>query len=171
MRNVITVLIFLLIGYTGLAQDPDLEGFLDEGTMDEAVVTEEGTQTLILDNTRSKIGRDFYETFFQHYAELPKLTGLPTPGDSSRSIVPNLELDLTAFVVTIDELPAFGIGTTILVVSLNDQVIWQNYVQIRADILELYAFNAAEVINQYVINYQDVQNQLGNEDQQGSGLF
>ncbi|OZI07651.1 hypothetical protein BWI93_13530 [Siphonobacter sp. BAB-5385] len=171
MRNVITVLIFLLMGYTGLAQDPDLEGFLDEGTMDEAVVTEEGTQTLILDNTRSKIGRDFYETFFQHYAELPKLVGIPFPSDSSRSIVPNLELDLTAFVVTIDELPAFGIGTTILVVSLNDQVIWQNYVQIRADILELYAFNAAEVINQYVINYQDVQNQLGNEDQQGSGLF
>lgn len=171
MRNFITLLIFLLIGYTGLAQDPDLEGFLDEGTMDEAVVTEEGTQTLILDNTRSKIGRDFYETFFQHYAELPKLVGIPLPGDSSRSVGPNLELDLTAFVVTIDELPAFGIGTTIIVVSLNDQVIWQNYVQIRADILELYAFNAAEVINQYVINYQDVQNQLGNEDQQGSGLF
>ncbi len=171
MRLLFFLILFLTMGLTGFAQDPELEGFLDEGTMDEAVVTEEGTQTLILDNTRSKIGRDFYELFFQHYAELPKMPGLPVPTDSTRTIEPNLELGLTAMVVTIDELPAFGVGTSIIVVSLNDQIVWQNYVQIRADVLELYAFNAAEVINQYVINYQDVQNQLDNEDQLGSGLF
>lgn len=153
------------------AQDPDLDGKLIEGTMNEAVVAEEGTETLLLDQTRSKIGRDFYDAFFRHYAELPKAPGLPAPTDSTRRIEPNLELDLTAFVVTIEELPAFGVGTTVIVVSLNDQVIWQNYVQARAETLEAYAFDAAELLNQYVINYQDVQNQLESADQRGSGIF
>lgn len=162
---------FVLTSLTGRAQDPDLEGVLDEGTLTEAVVTEEGTETFLLDNTRSKIGRDFYEAFFRHYSELPKGVGLPAPTDSTKRVEPNLELDLSAFVITIDELPAFGIGTTVMVVSLNDQIIWQNYVQARADILESYAFNAAELLNQYVINYQDVQNSLGSEDQRGSGIF
>jgi curli production assembly/transport component CsgE len=161
----------LLLGYGSYAQDPDLEGRLEETIMDETVVQEEGTQTLMLDQTRSKIGRDFYEAFFRHYAELPKAPGLPVPTDSTRRIEPNLELDLTAFVVTIEELPAFGVGTTVIVVSLNEQVIWQNYVQARPDILEAYAFDAAELINQYVINYQDVQRSLENDDQRGSGIF
>jgi hypothetical protein len=161
----------LLFGYGSYAQDPDLEGRLEEAVMDETVVEQEGTQTLMLDQTRSKIGRDFYEAFFKRYAELPKAPGLPVPTDSTRRIEPNLELDLTAFVVTIDELPAFGVGTTVIVVSLNEQVLWQNYVQARPDILEAYAFDAAELINQYVINYQDVQRSLENDDQRGSGIF
>lgn len=164
----LTVL-YLLLGFGAFAQDPELEGRLEEGVVDETVVTEEGTQTLLLDQTRSKIGRDFYEVFFRHYAELPKAPALSAPTDSTRRI--ELKLDLTAFVVTIEELPAFGIGTTVIVVSLNDQVLWQNYVQTRADTLETYAFDAAELINQYVINYQDVQNQLDNADQRGTGIF
>lgn len=170
MKQLLLILL-LLTGFGALAQDPELEGRLEESVMDETIVEEEGTQTLMLDQTRSKIGRDFYEAFFRRYAELPKAPGLPMPTDSTRRIEPNLELDLTAFVVTIDELPAFGVGTTVIVVSLNDQVLWQNYVQARADILEAYAFDAAELINQYVINYQDVQNQLENADQRGTGIF
>ncbi|WP_461065428.1 CsgE family curli-type amyloid fiber assembly protein [Spirosoma horti] len=139
--------------------------------MNEAVVAEEGTQTLLLDNTRSKIGRDFYEAFFRHYAELPKAVAPLAPADTVTKITPNLELDLNAFIVTIDELPAFGIGTTIISVTLNDQLIWQNYVQTRQEIIEAYAFNAAEIINQYVVNYQEVQRSLESEDQKGSGIF
>lgn len=162
-----------LLGITlaTFAQDPDLEGRLEEGTMTEVVLEEEGTETLLLDNTRSKIGRDFYETFFRHYAELPKAIGPNFPTDTTKKIGPNLELDLNAFVVTIDELPALGVGTSIISVSLNDQLIWQNYVQIRQDILELYAYSAAETINQYLLNYQDVQRSLESEDQRGSGIF
>ncbi len=166
------VLIFLLVlGQQAVAQDPDLEGKLEEGTMTELVVTEEGTETLLLDNTRSKIGRDFYEAFFRHYAELPKGPGLPVPTDSTRRPEPKLELDLNAFLVTVDELPTFGSGTSIISITLNDQLIWQNYVQIRQDMLEAYAFDAAELLNQYVINYKDVQQSLENEDQRGSGVF
>lgn len=173
---------FLLIALLGAgsvtwAQDPDLdEGQLIEETLTEAVLTEDGAETLLLDNTRSKIGRDFYEAFFRHYAELPKAAATPdalvlTPTDSTAKITPKLELDINAFIVTIDELPAFGIGTTIISVTLNDQLVWQNYVQIRQDIIEAYAYNAAEVINQYVLNYQEVQRSLQSEDQSGSGIF
>jgi UDP-galactopyranose mutase len=163
--------LFIFMGYTGWAQDPDLEGKLVEETMNEAVLTEDGTETLILDNSRSKIGRDFYEAFFRHYAELPKATSLAALADTTQKVTPNLELDLNAFIVTIDELPAFGIGTTIISITLNDQLIWQNYVQARGDVIESYAFNAAEVANQYVLNFQEVQRSLESEDQKGSGIF
>lgn len=163
--------LFLCIGHSGWAQDPDLEGQLTEETLDEAVVTEEGTETLLLDNSRSKIGRDFYDAFFRHYAELPKAVAPLAPADTVRKVTPNLELDLNAFIVTIDELPAFGVGTTIISVTLNDQLIWQNYVQTRSDVIEAYAFNAAEIVNQYVVNYQEVQRSLESEDQKGSGIF
>lgn len=168
---VLSIFGLLMTSHSGRAQDPDLEGKLDEETMNEAVLSEEGTQTLLLDNSRSKVGRDFYDVFFRHFAELPKAAGAPVPTDSTRKVEPTVELDLNAFIVTIDELPAFGIGTTIVIVSLNDQIIWQNYVQARPEIIEAYAFDAAELINQYVINFQDVQRSLESEDQRGTGVF
>ncbi|MBC8155019.1 MAG: hypothetical protein H7Z72_19165 [Bacteroidetes bacterium] len=174
MNRLLYLLLGLLLatGYTSRAQDPDLEGILVEETMDEAIVGEEGTETLLLDNTRSKIGRDFYDAFFRHYTELPKATTPRLPTDTTaRKVTHNLELDLDALIVTIDELPAFGVGTSIISVTLNDQVIWQNYVQARQDVIEAYAINAAEIINQYVLNYQEVQRSLESEDQKGSGLF
>ena len=162
----------LMMSIAGRAQDPDLEGKLEEEAMNEAVLTEDGTQTLLLDNSRSKIGRDFYDAFFRHYADLPKSAGpLLMPADTAQKVGAPTELDINAFIVTIDELPAFGIGTTIISVTLNDQLIWQNYVQTRQDIIEAYAQNAAEIVNQYVVNYQDVQRQLESEDQRGSGIF
>lgn len=173
MNALRAIFLALLIGITSIsyAQDPELEGKLDEETMNEAVVTEEGTETLLLDNTRSKIGRDFYEAFFRHYAESPKAVTSVAPADTTLKITPNLELDINAFIITVEELPAFGIGTSIISVSLNDQLIWQNYIQARQDVLELYAYNAAEVINQYVLNYQEVQRSLESDDQKGSGIF
>ncbi|AQG80864.1 CsgE family curli-type amyloid fiber assembly protein [Spirosoma montaniterrae] len=173
--NVLRIFLFaglLLTGFFCQAQpDPELDGQLIEETMSEAVLTDEGTETLLLDNTRSKIGRDFYDAFFRRYAELPKAISPLMPADTTQKIGPNVELDVNAFIVTIDETPAFGVGTTIISVTLNDQVIWQNYVQFRAEVIELYAFNAAEVANQYVLNYQDVQRSLESEDQRGSGIF
>ena len=178
MRQLRSLLIVLLsvLSVAAWAQDPDLEEKLVEETLNEAVINEEGTETLLLDNTRSKIGRDFFEAFFRHYAELPKATTPLILADSTVKVTPdkvtaNVELDINAFIVTIDELPAFGIGTSIISVSLNDQLIWQNYIQARQDILETYAFNAAEVVNQYVVNYQEVQRSLESDDQRGSGIF
>ncbi|AUD05187.1 CsgE family curli-type amyloid fiber assembly protein [Spirosoma pollinicola] len=170
LRSIVFMALTLL-SVAASAQDPELEGKLEEDMLTETVIAEEGTETLLLDNTRSKIGRDFYEAFFRHYVELPKAISPAALADSTVKITPNLELDINAFIVTIDELPALGIGTSIISVSLNDQLVWQNYVQIRQEVLELYAFNAAEIVNQYVLNYQEVQRSLENEDQKGSGMF
>lgn len=166
----------LLVGLFSLAawaqQDPELEGTLEEEPLSEVVLTEEGTETLLLDNSRSKIGRDFYEAFFRRYAELPKAANpLLAPGDTTAKVTPNLELDINAFIITIDELPAFGVGTSIISVSLNDQLIWQNYIQARQEILESYAYGAAELLNQYVVNYQEVQRSLESDDQKGTGIY
>lgn len=175
LRHGLLTLLFGLLSLVAWAQqDPELEGKLEEEPLSEVVLTEEGTETLLLDNTRSKIGRDFYEAFFRHYADLPKAANpllALTPGDTTAKVTPNLELDINAFIITIEELPAFGAGTSIISVSLNDQLIWQNYIQARQDILEAYAFGAAELINQYVVNYQEVQRSLESDDQKGSGIY
>jgi UDP-galactopyranose mutase len=171
LSSLLTLILGLLC-LSALAQDPELEGKLEEEALSEAVITDEGTETLLLDNTRSKIGRDFYEAFFRHYAELPKGgTPLLAPADTTAKVTSNVELDINAFIVTIEELPALGVGTSIISVSLNDQVVWQNYIQLRQDVIESYAFNAAEVVNQYVVNYQEVQRSLESDDQRGSGIF
>ena len=173
LRSGLLIVIFGMFSMVAQAQqDPELEGKLEEEALTEVVLSEEGTETLLLDNTRSKIGRDFYEAFFRHYAELPKAVNpLLALGDTTAKVTPNLELDINAFIITIEELPAFGVGTSIISVSLNDQLLWQNYIQARQDILESYAFNAAELINQYVVNYQEVQRSLESDDQKGSGIF
>ncbi len=168
------------------AQDPDSDSGIDQELMTETALAEEESETLLLDNSRSKIGRDFYDAFFRQFAALPKAPPallLPTdttartrpPGTpavrQSERAKPTTEQDINAFVVTIDELPAPGIGTALLSVTLNDQVIWQNYVQLRQELIEAYALNAAETLQQYILNYKDVQQQLGSEDQQGTGLY
>ena len=178
MKTFRYLLFALLMGaaLTGWSQDPDLDdGKLVEETLDESIVTEDGTQTLMLDNSRSKIGRDFYDAFFRFYAQLPK-TAVPVipaeaKADTTAKVTPNVDLDLNAFVLAVDEMPVFGIGSALISVTLNDQIIWQNYVQIRQEIIEANAQNAAELANQYVLYYQEIQQQLDSEDQKGSGIF
>lgn len=149
----------------------------DEGTLSETVTADEDSETLLLDNSRSKIGRDFYDIFFREFAALPKnpapaLLPLTPAGKPDALARPTLEgSEITAFVVTLDELPAAGIGTAQLSITLNDQLIWQNYVPLRQDVIEAYARNAAETLSQYILNYKDVQQQLGSEDQQGTGIY
>ena len=60
----LTSLSFALLGSPAFGQDPDVEGMGDlDAVLQEEMLTEQGAESLLLDNTRSKIGRDFYETF------------------------------------------------------------------------------------------------------------
>ena len=72
-------------------QDPDVAGLegLDDMLREEASIEKEGTtSTLLLDNTRSKIGRDFYEIFYRAFNEAapppPFWWRTPPAGQSKR---------------------------------------------------------------------------------------
>ena len=156
----------MVIGSPAFGQDPDVDGMGDlNAVLQEEMLTEQGAESLLLDNTRSKIGRDFYETFYKAYV------GAPASADTSQLARKPLEFELDLFLIVIEELPSVsGIGN-IVSVSVNDQLLWQQFVQARQDIVEEYALNAVETIRQYIISYKDTQLQLNSDDQSGSGIF
>ncbi|GAB4027938.1 CsgE family curli-type amyloid fiber assembly protein [Spirosoma gilvum] len=162
------LLILLSAGsYLSYAQDPNSKRLL-QAILNESAKVHEHTETLILDNSQSKIGRDFHDAFFQHFAEVSQTETQP---DSAQVAPSDADNTTNTFIITINELPALRVGTTILTVTLNEQIIWQNYVQARSEIIELLATNAAEVVREYILNYQEIQQQLSNQEQRGNGIF
>lgn len=169
------LLLFSLNSLEGFAQAQDI-GLIDnsplEGVLKEGLFLEEGNEGLILDNTRTKVGRDFYEIFYTKWAENP--IGIPTesPGDTTFTNQKKPEIfNENELLVTIEELPTPNVGTTLIAISINDQLLWQQFLQARLDVIEALAQNAVEAVRQYMASYQEIQAQMGSEDQVGSGIF
>ncbi|MGB3587652.1 MAG: CsgE family curli-type amyloid fiber assembly protein [Tunicatimonas sp.] len=104
---------------------------------------------LIVDETITKAGRDFYELFFQQWT---------TP------------VSTISYSLFIRERPMNGLGSQI-VVYINETEIFNRAAQPRYDVVEALAKHAVSIAYQYVQNYESIVQQLGNEDQQGSGIF
>lgn len=157
------------------AQDPGLDNELDlKGALQEEAVSELSTQSLLLDNTRSKVGRDFFETFYRTYnqAQAPGAAPVMLPDTTAgQAMSKPLELELDVFLITIDELPASSGMGSIISVSVNDELLFQQFVQNRLDVIEELAMLVAQSIKEYVINYDATQRQLINEDGQGTGIY
>lgn len=169
MKQLFIIFFTLLFGLSSaLAQEAEpgeeqeFNGVLMEQTLLETAEIEQGSRSLIVDNTRSKIGRDFFDLFYQRWTSMPS--------DTSQAGRRAAELDPTEYLITIDELPTIGIGT-LLNVSINDQLVWQAILQARYELIEENAFGASDYIFQYVLYYQDIQNQLGTADQVGTGIY
>ncbi|ADB40706.1 hypothetical protein Slin_4728 [Spirosoma linguale DSM 74] len=160
-----TILFMLLCGSLAFAQNPASEEDMESLAIDERL-SEQGPQTLILDNSRTKIGREFYDSFFREFV-LPAPT---TPADSSGLSKKAQDLETDSWVITIEELPSTSATSNIISVSINDELIWQQFVQVRIDLIEDYALNAVETLRQYIISYEQTQQQLQTEDQKGTGL-
>lgn len=163
-------------------QDPDVPGLegIDDMLREEAGIEKEGsTSTLLLDNTRSKVGRDFYEIFYRAFNEAapagPVLVAQPplaNPSDTAKVVVEKpLDFELDVFLITIDELPANSGTGSIISVTINDELVFQQFIQNRLDTIEEFALLTAQGVRQYVDTYAETQRQLGNEDQRGTGMY
>lgn len=163
MKTII-VFLFVLIPFLASAQDPDSGDELDlNGILVEYASGEAGGTSLVLDNSRTKVGRDFYDLFYKYW------TALPTQADTCQqhSLVP---MDaLGDVVIMVEELPSPGTANQIMI-TIDDQPVWQQFVQARYDLLETDARYAVEVVRQYLAIYQETQQQLGSQDQKGSGI-
>lgn len=104
---------------------------------------------LIMDETRTKAGHDFYDQFFTDF-DAP-------PGASNYSI-------------KIRELP-FRMSLTIITIEINDNEIFRSYLQPRQNLIEQTAEQAVYTTTQYLQNYEEIQKQLGSEDQEGTGIY
>lgn len=104
---------------------------------------------LILDETRSKIARDFYDIFYKKWVAPIKASN---------------------YTILIKELPSRGRGAQIAV-YINDDELFQRFVPPQQETIELVANFAIRQVRYQLQKSVDVQNAIENEDAKGSGLF
>jgi curli production assembly/transport component CsgE len=145
------------------AQDID-DGGVEETTavLTERTLTEEIPTSLILDNTRTKVGRDFYESFFREWSEMTADTAL-----TAQFMV---GLDPEDFIISIDEMPSSGTGT-IVSVTVNDLLIWQQFLQPRGDVFLAAVADGTLTVRSYFENYQAIQAEFQSKDMSGTGVY
>ena len=103
----------------------------------------------LVDDTKTKAGRDFYDLFYAGW-EAPK---------SAKN-----------YSITVTEKP-FRLTSTLIVVSINDDIVYQDVVQPRQDLIENQVEDAVSVTQDYLTNYDEIMKQLNGEDLGGSGIY
>jgi len=104
---------------------------------------------LLVDDTKTKTGKDFYDLFYGSW-EAPK--------------------GAKNFTITISEKP-FRLSSTLIVVSINDTPVYQSVLQPRQDIVEGLSQDAILTTQNYLANYEEIMKQLNGDDMVGSGIF
>ena len=80
--------------------------------------------------------------------------------------------DLTEYVITIEDLPLPGNGfTSNISILIDDQLVWQQFVPARREVIDEYADYAAATVLAYFTDLQSVQNQLGRDDWQTDDMY
>ncbi len=104
---------------------------------------------LIIDDTRSKSGRDFYDQFYGKW------------------VAP---VGVTDFTITIRELPARGRAARVAI-DVNGNTIIQRMLQPRQDVIELLAEQTVNAVKGYLQKNENLKKDMENGDQSGSGIF
>jgi curli production assembly/transport component CsgE len=170
-----TVLLLIVLAGPVLGQTyPDeLTEIMVEDSLAEGLMDEDGAGSIIIDMTRTKIGRDFYDSFYEQWSRLPVVKPAIAPRDSIRTN-PKLPpvLNLTEFVISIEELPTPGNGlASIVSIMIDNQIVWQQFVPVRRDQIDDYALDAVAAVQAYIADLQSVSAQLGDGDQRGTGVY
>ena len=176
---VLVALMWWLLAGRANGQEPDDELLIEE-TLVENTTPETGPMSLVIDATRTKIGRDFYEAFYQRWnnttpanANVPANVPATTPADSSqrKSVLPAV-FNLAEYVITIEDLPLPGNGFTSNVsVIIDDQLIWQQFVPARREVIDEIADYAAAAVLAYFADLQSVESQLGRNDWETDDMY
>lgn len=148
MFQCLAVLIILILGKsTGMAQQ--IDGKETKNNRLETQLDGIEINGLVVDETITKVGRDFYELFYQYW-EAP-------PSSISYSVF-------------VREQPLNGLGSKITV-HVNDTEVFSQALQPRYDVVEAASRYAVRLVQNYIANYETLLQQLGNEDQQGTGVY
>jgi len=104
---------------------------------------------LLVDDTKTKMGKDFYDLFYSSW------------------VAPQGAKNYT---ITVSERP-FRLSSTQIVVSINENTVYQAILQPRQDIVEGLSLEAISNTQSYLANYEEIMKQLNGEDMEGSGIF
>jgi curli production assembly/transport component CsgE len=138
------VMIFLgTSGRSSISSSSFLEMYPSVDPMDLEI------EGLVVDATATKVGRDFYDIFFSKW----------DPDEN----LPSLSIYIT-------ERPLPNRGSQVIV-SIEDNIIFRNFIQPRYDILEENAELAVQLALNYLNNYELIQRQIQGDDLVGSGIY
>jgi curli production assembly/transport component CsgE len=104
---------------------------------------------IIIDATQTKIGKDFYDLFYQQWNGLE-------------------DLPLQSVTVSEKALPQLGSQIS---VEVEDYLVFQQNIQPRYEIIEQMAGYALQQALLFVQNYDEMQKQLLEEDLKGTGIY
>lgn len=104
---------------------------------------------LVVNETRTKAGYNFYEYFSNNWESPPNV--------SNYSIV-------------IKELP-YRLRMTQIIVEVNDNVIFKQFLQPRYELVIKLAKMAMAQAEKFLVNYEMMIKQLEGEDQKGNGIY
>jgi len=105
---------------------------------------------LIVDETKTKGGRDFYEYFYNNWEE---------------------PLGANNYSITIKEMPFRMSTTQIQVLVNNEYVVFQSPLQQRYDIVIEMSKMAIGRLTGFIANYKRIVKDIGGSDQQGNGIY
>jgi curli production assembly/transport component CsgE len=126
-----------------------LDDVVENNTVYENVSSEMEVDGLVMDETMTKVGRDFYDMFFSVWVAPQKAKN---------------------FTIIIKEMVLPGLATQITV-FVNETEVFKQKVQPRYEVLEQMSQYANQMAMQYLNNYEKMNAQLEDEDQQGTGMF
>lgn len=104
---------------------------------------------LVIDDTKTKNGRDFFDFFFRDW-EAP-------PGTKN-------------FTIYISEKPN-RLNSTLIEVQINETLVYQSFLQPRLEIIEALAFESISITQMYLVNYEALMKELGGSDIKGTGIY
>ncbi len=146
------ILLLLLLPLVALAQDPSSgSNALLEEKLDENALNENGGISLVLDNTRTKAGKDFYELFYKQWG----IVSMQADTNQQHQSVPPVQFD--EVVISVKEVPTPGFTNQLLIqITIDDQPVWYQYVPVRYELLEAVAPNAVETVREALASYQEM---------------
>jgi Curli assembly protein CsgE. len=113
------------------------------------VIEEEIQGSLIIDQTKTRNGREFYDLFNQNL-DLPDIK--------------------TSYRIVIEEKPSLA-EITVITVIVNDIEVYSEYLQPKLDLIEQMVANATDLTSQFIINYKTILLDMSNEEQLGTGIY
>ncbi len=121
----------------------------DSGVLEELGELDSDRLDLVIDETRSKGGRDFYELFYRQWK------------------APQNAAELT---VTIRELPSRGLGSQ-LQIDVNGEILLQPFIQPRLEYIEAVAEQVVAILQEYLVQQANIDETLDQEDKSGTGIY
>lgn len=126
-----------------------LNDVLEKKTIDESSILDLEIDAMVMDETMTKVGRDFYDMFYSAW--------VPPKG-------------IKNYTITIKEMVLPGMANEISI-FVNESIVFKQRVQPRYDLLEQMSQYGIYETTRFLSRYQQMKNQLGGEDQEGSGIF